>query len=61
MSQLDYTYIFDDLSDGYASVQWIHHRAHQSSQVFRVRVDDQQFHRKRHWEQRNHLSALHAD
>src|SRR5258708_1304580 len=61
MSQLDYTYIFDDLSDGYASVQWIHHRAHQSTQMFRVRVDDQQFHRKRHWEQRYHLSALHAD
>src|SRR6266516_5878736 len=57
MSQLDYTYIFTELSDGYTSVQWIHHHAHQSSQMFRVRVDDQQF----HWKRRYHLSALLAD
>ncbi len=57
MSQLDYTYIFDDLSDEYTSVQWVHHHAHRSSQMFRVRVDDQQFHRKRGY----HLSSLLAD
>lgn len=57
MTQLDYTYIFDDLSDGYSSVQWIHHHAHQSSQTFHVHVDDQQF----HWKRRYHLSPLHAD
>lgn len=58
MPQFDYTYIFDDLRDGYTSVQWIHHQGtHQSTQTFRVRVDDQQFHEKRHY----HLSALLAD
>jgi hypothetical protein len=57
MTQLDYTYIIDDLSDGYTSVQWIHHHAHQSSQTFLMHVDDQQF----HWKRRYHLSPLHAD
>lgn len=58
MPQFDYTYVFNDLSDEYTSVQWIHHReAHQATQTFRVRVDDQQFHSKRH----SHLSALLAD
>jgi len=61
MSKQDYTYIFNDLSDGYASVQWVHHHTHRSPHTFRVRVGDQQFHRKRHWEQRYHLSALQAD
>ncbi len=57
MPQLDYTYIFDDLSDGYTSVQWNHHRAHQPSHTFRVFVDDQQF----YWKRQHHLSALLAD
>jgi hypothetical protein len=57
MTQLDYTYIFDDLSDGYTSVQWIHHHAQQSSQTFLMHVDDQQF----HWKRRYHLSSLLAD
>ena len=57
MSQLDYTYIFDDLSDEYTKVQWIHHHAHQPSQTFRMRVDDQQF----HWRRGYHLSSLLAD
>jgi 7-cyano-7-deazaguanine synthase in queuosine biosynthesis len=57
MTQLDYTYIFDDLSDGYTSVKWIHHHAHESSQTFFMHVDDQQF----HWKRRYHLSPLHAD
>jgi 7-cyano-7-deazaguanine synthase in queuosine biosynthesis len=57
MSQLDYTYIFDDLSDGYTNVHWIHHRAQQPSQTFRLRVDDEQF----HWKRRYHLSPLLAD
>jgi hypothetical protein len=57
MSQLDYTYIFDDLSDGYSNVHWIHHCAQQLSQTFRMRVDDEQF----HWKRRYHLSSLLAD
>jgi hypothetical protein len=61
MSQPDYTFMFDDLSDGYTSVQWIHQHAHQPTQTFRVRVNDQQFHWKRHWERRYHLSPLLAD
>jgi 7-cyano-7-deazaguanine synthase in queuosine biosynthesis len=57
MSQIDYTYTFADLSDGFTSVEWIHHGTHRPAHMFRVRLGDQQIHQKR----QHNLSALLAD